>query len=243
VVLTLSLAVSVVFRNPGTTIVALLLIWGVLIVAVPALSTPLAYLIVDPPHTQQTLIDIRREWVTPERIQRLRAAEEQVREELFGDRPRNELTREEQWQLDGALSGVYHDNRADMVERVAGHVATLTRYERNVDRLMRWIARISPYGCLRNACVALAGTDTEHDLELRTSTVNFMTSMYRFWRECVDNGEYWRFPAQRGPRYRFVPRTFGASLLRALPDLAALLLMGGVALLIAFVAFLRSEVA
>jgi ABC-type transport system involved in multi-copper enzyme maturation permease subunit len=37
----------------------------------------------------------------------------------------------------------------------------------------RWLARLSPLGCLQNACLLLAGTGTENEIVLRTSLEGF----------------------------------------------------------------------
>ncbi|MBD3241996.1 MAG: ABC transporter permease subunit [Chitinivibrionales bacterium] len=241
VVLSISLAVSVLFRSSAAGILSLLLIWATVIVALPALSTPIAYLLVDPPSVQQLTEEIRREASQPELREWLRTGIDKTRQEMLDGRDEQELSDEERWAMYRAMQRVDHERIAKGADAVVSRVAMLTRYERNVDRLMRRIARLSPYGCMQNACVTLAGTDMEHELAMREANGRFMKSTISFWKTTLARRGPWNFPAARGPRYRVRREPVASAFGRAAPDIGVLLLTGCVFFLVAFAAFLRAD--
>jgi ABC-type transport system involved in multi-copper enzyme maturation permease subunit len=242
VMVTVSLAVSVLFRHSATAILALLFVWGVFVVALPSLSTPTAYLMVSPPSVQALTTAVRREPSQPERLRREHEAQEAQYRRLYGERDYEELTRQEQWECDNRRRSLHHEYVGYAVDGIVARVADMSGHDLTVDRLMRLIARLSPYGCLQNACAALARTDIHREIALREENGRFMQKTYQYFRTTMDRGDAWPFPAALGPRYRSREEPLGSAAMRALPDILVLVLMGAFCFLVAFAAFVRMDV-
>jgi len=118
----------------------------------------------------------------------------------------------------------------------------LTRQEQHANWLAQWLARLSPYGCLQNACLSFAGTGFAHEVALRTHLEEVsqgrMDRMIEYLRTGGDPNNITpeTFPQFHPPRQPLV-----AALSGGLLDTAILAATCVLFLLIGYTAFLRME--
>jgi hypothetical protein len=228
-------------RQSGAGILTLLLVWVILFVAVPALSTPLAHMIVDPPAVEvgQAAM-IGKDYEVADELQK-RIDEAFARR--FGDKKPKDLSREEQFEWYQETYAMRQDRTFAVVDRINGEGQKLTRTQASIDNLARTMSRASPFGCLQNICVALAGTDFQRVVDLRTSIEKYY---YGVCKNFVDftknNDDISLFPVASVPLFHLERTAVGGAVERCLFDWAVLALMGVVAALVAYTSFLRMEI-
>lgn len=238
VIFSISMAVSVVARNSGIAILALLFIWVVLIVALPALSTPAAYLALHPPAVEQTRLDIAMAGypMSNEIGQKMDA--------FLKGRSYDQLSDQEKQEFGKMFPPELNLSPLNIVDNINGIGKNLTRIELNVDRLSRAIGRFSPYGCFQNMCINFAGTGIDREIDLRTSLENFTHTgtdeYYKYQAQRTADSDFYR--GSMAPRFKPSMSPASAAVTHSLPDAAILLCMGIAAFMIAFLGFLRMEI-
>jgi ABC-type transport system involved in multi-copper enzyme maturation permease subunit len=240
-VLSLSMMVSALFLSSTTVMLGLLLVWVVGIIALPSLSTPLAYLAMSPPAVQRSELAANSigTGVTPPPANP--AVDSAVSRALAG-RNYDKLSHEEQHRIDsiGEATGNYRMKERLELIRLQGQ--TIVRSMQQVDGPARWIARLSPFGCYENACVTLAGTGMDHEAELRDAASRHAADAY--WYGQQNEGRSYPFrPTSTGPQFQVPGSKAAAAISKSLPDAGILGLMGILFFMIAFIRFVRMEVA
>jgi hypothetical protein len=139
-------------------------------------------------------------------------------------------------QLSGAYEKTYIKDKVDMVI-AAGRKAT--RDQTNIDDLARWIARISPYGCMANACVEIAGTGMQHERDLRASLEEFAKKAVVFGLD--SRGPDRNFDIIAAPRFYAQKSSTVSAVEHSLPDLIVLFAMGTLFFMVAYTRFMRLE--
>ncbi len=241
VVFSLSLMVSMFFRSSSSAVLALLLVWVVLIVALPAASTSLAYLAHRPEGVQKAAIDMREIGVLrwgP--FERENAAEFKER---FGGRDWPELSMSERndWQAWREQRSYAHvEGIVDSIIHVGQRSA---RNEGAVTGLSKWLSRFSPYGCYQNAAVELSGTGMQRRQSIRESLEKYSRKATAHALEFGRSGKpAHEFVAGMAPRPAIRAISLGTSFGAAMLDIGVLLCMGVLFFLGGYVAFMRMEV-
>lgn len=240
-VFSMSLMVSLYFRNPGSAILALLFVWVTLIVAVPTVSPSLSNLLTKPRSVQKPQTEMLRvgvlEWGDHN------AAMRETYIDWFGKRKDDELTEQERRRWRDYSSGMEIEHVKHIVDSIVliGHNAA--RHELAVTKLARWIARLSPYGCLQNAAVALAGTGMERHQALRASVEEYSRMSTKYAADYIRSGRpHEEFRADNAPRATIAPVSFGSAVQNAALDIGILVIMGLLFFMAGYLRFVNSEV-
>jgi hypothetical protein len=163
--------------------------------------------------------------------------------EWFGGRDFKELSERERrrWRTYSEKKEFKHiGGMADSIVMVGQATA---REETRTDRLARWIGRLSPYGCLQNAAVSLAGTGMQRRQALRESLEEYARKTVDFVQSFSGSGRrHEEFIADNAPRYSFAPFRVGEALEASMIDIGLLLLMGVLFMLIGYARFVRMEI-
>jgi ABC-type transport system involved in multi-copper enzyme maturation permease subunit len=233
-VFSLSMMVSTFCASSSTAILSLLLSWVVLIVAVPAISTPLAVVLMRPAGVEQTETAMQRYPIAGigQILDDAAAFIDSYKNKNTGPFPPgfDSMITVDQWQV--FSRGV--DSAIETGKKSFGTV-------RNVERAGTWIARVSPMGSLENALVSLAGTGINREADLRQSVETYA-------RACIAYGLPFLAPSKRGnfsadnvPAYRYPKNDFARDFSAAMPDCAILICMCGLFSFIALIRFVKSE--
>ncbi|MBD3240962.1 MAG: ABC transporter permease subunit [Chitinivibrionales bacterium] len=241
VVFSLSLMVSMFFRSSSSAVLALLLVWVVAIVALPAASTSIAYLLSRPDGVEKAAVDIRDigvlRWGPFER------ENAKVFKERFGGRDWPELSPSERndWQKwRGERTFQHIEGMVDSIIHVGQRSA---RNELAVAGLSRWIARFSPFGCFQNAAIELSGTGMQRRQTIRESLEEYSRKSTMHGLEYGRSGKPpHEFVAETAPRPSIRTIPLSSSLGAAMVDIGVLLCMGVLFFLGGYVAFMRMEV-
>ncbi|MBD3242733.1 MAG: ABC transporter permease subunit, partial [Chitinivibrionales bacterium] len=245
VVFSSSMALSIMSRGSSTAVLVLLLFWVLVIVTIPAMSTPIAHLAVHPSGPHKTEVHMGRVGVVNWNAWHRRSEKQWL--ELFGRVEYEELTEEQR----SKTIELFERNRVPQALFVEGMVDSMVFFGRQatrayaaVGRTARWIARLSPYGCLQNAATSLAGTGLKHELSLREAMEKYDRAAARcvtgFQRTGAGMGQFdpYTTPSFQSPR-----TTLQSGLAEAGLDMFLLVLMGLVFSMLAYLAFLRSDIA
>jgi hypothetical protein len=117
----------------------------------------------------------------------------------------------------------------------------VTRDETRIDNIARWIARCSPYGCLQNACVAIAGTGMQAEQALRASIEEYALKAITFARETsIRDGR--RIDPTRGPVFQYQAPRIAEVIAGCIYDIGILALGAVAFFLIGFYVFLRMDI-
>lgn len=239
VVFSLSLMVSAMVKRSATAILTLLFVWVVFIVMVPSLSTPAAYLMVDPPGVQDFQVKALRtgvvNWIHEDE------ARTAYLKDKFGVENKKELgdsDRKEWERLSREFGRIFIQFKIDTITAEGRNV---TRYENRIAAVSRWIARMSPYGCLQNACVVLANTGIERDNALKDGLEEFMDKSYKYGLAALEDGKEHLDPSN-GPQFAEHRPALTGSLARSMVDIGILAGMGVLFFMAAYLGFLRSEI-
>jgi ABC-type transport system involved in multi-copper enzyme maturation permease subunit len=249
VVFSLSLMVSILARQSATIMLALLVLWATLIVAVPALSTPVAHLVVGPPSVEQAETACR---YLPDTVYwgSNRIVEECVKQTCAakGLKPGPNLSEPQREQIDRIGFLCHQKTRPVLtVDTIAAVENARARSVDRVERLAGWITRISPYGCLQQACISLAGTGGQYENRLLAALQTYNRAQIEFtWKQIeVDRPDmrWWQFSGDGAPRFQVPRPDLLRDLTGLLVDAGLLILMGVLFFLAGFGSFVRSEVA
>lgn len=240
VVFSMALFVSVLFRQPSTGIMALLGVWIALMVALPAVATPLAYRVLNPPGTYQYEEAVARigiiEWI--ENTRRLEAKVISI----MGNNNWWEFGMDKWAELRPHTMPINLRHIGHIADSISTEGERCLRQEQSVDRLAATIARLSPYGCLQNACVALAGTGLDRELQLQHALTDYNRRagvfMYDHYERGGDLGTY---EAGIVPQFVYPRTSMGSEIARSLPDIAVLCFMCVFFFMAAYLAFLRMD--
>lgn len=234
-IFSLSVMVSVLCARSGASAITLLAVWVVVVIAVPSLATPAAWLTRRPPSTQLTQVAMQRETTVKRAI--IWDDIDRPHVQFLAGRDPDQLRRNDRQTFEKLRRTFQAREFTRTLDGVAGHGRDLTAREAGVDRLARWIMRLSPAGCLHNAFTAIAGTGFEHEQRLRAALEDFAPRAFK----AAQNVEY----EGRLPKVRLQvhPPSPLQALEQGLFDIGVIALMGLLCFLIAFAVFVRSEVA
>lgn len=239
VVFSLSMMVSSVSKSSNTAILLLLLVWVVGILVIPAVATPVAYLIVRPPGVQETDVAMKRigivEWQYEDERQK------QYLKTHFGVEDEGELSPSQRTQWEKVRREWMWYELDHKIDTMTFEGRKLSRYEQRVDALARTIARFSPFGCMQNVCVSLAGTGIQRELELREAVEEYAAATLKFAREGTDHRTNRIDPAQ-GPTFRVAGSGVAAALGNAFLDIGVLILMGVLFAFAGYLGFVRMDI-
>ncbi|MBD3243607.1 MAG: ABC transporter permease subunit, partial [Chitinivibrionales bacterium] len=242
VVFSLAMMVSVIARGPGTAMLALLALWAVFVVAVPALSTPLSWLLVDPvsPEQAETLSN-RDLWDLFRSPLQEQCVKDELRNRNVEALPHGQ-ERSHQESVAWTVCAGRH-NWPVYADTLKGADDVRARGTQRVEGLSRWLSRLSPYGCLQNVCVTLARTGPEREESIRLALHAYHKAQREYYIEQLDRSPDGAVSGAASPVFR-VPRSgLGTDLSVVGIDIGILLLSGILFLMIGYAVFLRSEIA
>jgi hypothetical protein len=223
-VFSLSLFVSALVRQSAVSALVLAAFWVVAVIGIPGVSTPLAYAMSTPFNVHMAELKayrlatigwgMRGPWV---------------------DETARRMGRETRRNYGDFLTPLMHQARLNIVDSTGIIEREVARREQLVDDLAVAIRRVSPYGALQNATVALAGTGLQHELALRKAATEYADEFIM-----ASSGGGFMLSATIAPP--IVRGNLGDDLARALPDIAVLLLVTVLCFLGAYSTFIRREV-
>jgi ABC-type transport system involved in multi-copper enzyme maturation permease subunit len=233
VVYALSVAVSVWANSSSTSILLLLVVWAVQVLALPSLAGPVARMAVQSPSwpDRQNAAAERTFVSLSNRISAM------WREMGFGYRFFDQ-SQEKRDRFDRAQWDMFCEESNVVLRQIDRY----TRDDRQRDLTALWINRLSFYGCLQNAGLALANTGADHEYDLAQYNREYYREMLQFVRNVTDT-TFGAVNAGEMARYRFTPRSVGQSIGGALLDVTLLCVMGVLFFLLAYARFLRMSVA
>ncbi len=238
-VFSMSMMVSAFAKNSTTAVLTLLLIWVVAIVLIPSASAPLAYLTVNPAGVQQYQTESRRigvvEYINFEQNK------DAYLKKRFGGRKVEDLTAQERKEWDDIQRRWWWIDLESKVEGIIGQGQARLREEKQVELLARWFGRLSPFGCLRNASVALAGTGVNRRAALDESVEQYSRETFYFVQRVHEQGKK-EIDHDAAPNYRLQMSDVSAAYQRSLMDMALLAVMTVLFFLIGYIGFIRMEI-
>lgn len=236
-----SMAVSLVFRSSGAAILALLLVWVVLIVALPALGPSVGYLIVKPRSVQSVDIAAKRVGVLEWGAMNTKAAGEFKKR--FGGRDFGQLSPEEQtlwneWDRNNDFNHIEH-----ITDSIVSILQRQHRQDERVESISRWVSRLSPFGCYQNAAVALSGTGMHRRAELQHALEAYAVSATEYAVDQVRNkkSRHEQF-SEQGPQLRLPPVSLAASVQESMVDFGVLMTMAVLFFMGGYLVFARTEI-
>jgi ABC-type transport system involved in multi-copper enzyme maturation permease subunit len=245
VVFSLSMMVSVLARSSATIVLALLVLWAVFIVAIPAMSAPLSHLLINPPSVEKTETFNHRDY--GQRIKMPRTFDDCVAQQYAarGIKPNQPLTGQQQDLRDWI--GFLCSGKTMwplLADTIIAAERVRDRSVNAVDHLASWLSRVSPYGCLQHACVTLAGTGAEYEDALtRALYANGRDHIAFFLKQLEQNEGAWRVSSTGSPRFPVPQLVLSQDIARVVIDAGILALMGVLFFLAGFGVFVRREVA
>jgi ABC-type multidrug transport system permease subunit len=245
VIFSLSLFCSVLFKRSATVALALLLVWVTMALLIPGLSVPIARAMHNPKGVRTREVAMLRSAFIEECTARERESEQRraLFDERYGGRGWRQLSKAEQqeWWSERTIYVLNGEERC--FEQVLEESHAISNDELVSAHTARWLARLSPFGCLQNACLRLAGTGVEHEAALRTSLEGFGRETWRFYRDWTETAPSERPPIGRDmPRYKPPHDRLGPSSADILVDLGLLALMGILSFIGAYALFVRMDV-
>jgi len=247
-VFSVALMVSAVMRESATAMLALVALWGLLVILVPAISTPTAWLIVRPStiETVETSLRVVPDpgMETPERTARWKTCYDKIAGELGAspDELRNPSTPALERIAEQAYQVCHREAMMHYLDTFETALRAVDRQEQRVHRLSRWLNRLSPYGCLRNAAVTVAGTGHERDVAIRDWVHALSKATLTFICEFSRNpSEDWRFAGSSLPRFGPSFHSTARRIESAVLDIGLMALMCVLAFMAGHAAFVRRE--
>jgi ABC-type transport system involved in multi-copper enzyme maturation permease subunit len=238
-VFSLSMMVSAFSKSSTTSILTLLLVWVVGVVLVPSAAAPAAYLIVSPDGVQKAQNRIRRigvvEWIDIDK------KKDEYLEKKFGGKKREELTARERKEWDRISRHWWWIDLEKRIERIIEQGQGQLREDARVEALARWIGRLSPFGCLRNASVSLAGTGMSRREALNESVETYARETFRFVRQLQEQNIK-TVDHSAAPAYRLERTGVDTAFQRSFIDLGVLAIMAVLFFLIGYIGFIRMEI-
>ncbi len=240
VIFSLSMMISSIVKHSTTGILSLLLLWVVGIVLIPSLSTPAAYLIVNPKGVNLRHIAMRHWGVVD--WNNFDENRDTYLKTKFGDREPDQLSTEERREYEDIRRKWFWYDVEYKMNGILKEGRRMTREEEQIDRISRRLARISPYGCFQNACVNIAGTGFQREKALRKSVEDYGMNAFNFVREHENSDTRKEFRGEDGPQYSWGAPSFSAGLAASLFDIGILGLMGVTFFLLGYIGFVRMEI-
>jgi len=233
-VFSLAMLVSVVVKRPEVSALVLILVWILLLVALPSFSVPISWLRLPGPGVQQVQLAMQSA-ITRGRGDFYLSRQPDEIAQRFGGRNPDEMTREEAgefYRLRAKLRALsYGFGRDRSFESMREDFA---RYAQ-IDNAAAWLMRLSPAGCFQRAFIAAAGTGLDRERELTRAMEQFSPAAYLASEEKSETGKTHIVPF-------LVPRTpVIKALSAALLDTGLMGLMCLLFFLAAFAAFVRSD--
>jgi len=232
----LSLMVSVLAKKSSTSILVLLLLWSVGILVVPSVAAPIGYLLAKA--RTSSLVEASAVQAVYPRV-KAQAGEMGDSASAYWQRISQSGGSFDQGEFDKVIGPAQRRFERMVTDEFIAVSKTKTRDDERADKLGRWISRVSPYGCLQNAAVALAGTGMRNEVDLRLSIEDFSRKTVAFTHQVQQEGS--PFDIAQAPRFRYIRADLSMALSDCMIDIAALLLMGAVFFLAGYLRFLRME--
>jgi ABC-type transport system involved in multi-copper enzyme maturation permease subunit len=240
VVFSLSIMVSVFFTTSSTSILTLLLTWVIVIVALPALSTPVVTLIMAPEGVHGSEIRMQRKGVLG--LEQVKVDFRNAVNSRFGGRKPHEMRPDEFQILDSIIMTGQVRVLSNGFDSIIDEGRRAFRQWEQVETAAQWIRRLSPFGCLQNASIGIAGTGLQREKDLRKSVEDYGRACMAYVQDYVPRFRKETFSAANAPKYTLTQTSSGHALASVFPDILALLLMGVLFVMIAFVRFLKTEI-
>jgi ABC-type transport system involved in multi-copper enzyme maturation permease subunit len=238
-IFSLSMMVSAFSKSSTTSILTLLLVWVLGVVLLQSASAPVAYLMVSPDGVQRVQNRIRRigvvEWIDMDE------KKDKYLEEKFGGKKREDLSARERKVWDEINRHWWWIDLETRIERIIEQGRSQLRDEERVERIARWLGRLSPFGCLRNACVSLAGTGMGRRAALNESVETYARETFRFVGQLQERNIN-TVDHNAAPAYRLERRGVDTAFQRSFIDLGILAIMAVLFFLVGYIGFIRMEV-
>jgi ABC-type transport system involved in multi-copper enzyme maturation permease subunit len=230
VVFSLAMAVTVTTRSSAVAALVLLLVWVGWFVSLPLLSTPVAQLLVRPASVYGAELTMWRMGTLAWRERGQHSAEQTLAS--MGARSREDLSESARERFDQQVQENWHRFLQQEADSILIVRRTQLMDQMAVERISRWISRLSPYGSLQNACLALAGTGLQREIDLQNA-------MDEYYRRAIAAGP----PARGGrtPAFSVRPARPSAAIRDSLTDVGVLSVMGLLLFMLAYAAFLRQD--
>jgi hypothetical protein len=138
----------------------------------------------------------------------------------------------------------------ELVERTLETGRVQMVQDARVGRFATWLNRLSPYGCLQNACLAIAGQGPEFEHRVTQANLTFVREMLEYCMDAVRtrvrdmSADYKGILIDAGarPAYTVQPIGLAESIGQAIVDLGILAAMGVLFFVVAYGAFVRMRV-
>lgn len=236
-----ALMVSVWVRQSSTSILVLLLAWAVGIFIIPSLSSAVVYLTISPPGVEEYAASMRRIGIVNYNDH------DKKREEFiagrfprFKGKKRDELSPADRLLHEQAGDEYWRFEIRSMVQGIIDEGRRLTRNDEKVEHFSRWIARLSPYGCLQHIATSLAATGWGREKRMRASLEEYALKTVEFSLE-VHSQKKQTIRIENAPAYVSGLPSLAESVGDCLPDIFILILMGLGFFMTAYFGFLRME--
>lgn len=233
VVFSLAVLASTVNATSARAILVLLVCWVVLMIAVPSASPFLAHAMAEPPLNNETemamFARLSGRWHVRDHNVFVATCKQ------FGLNPDEQDHRRMPHGFWDAAFVKYRAIWREMADSTEREAEAIMRDEMQVAGLSRWLARVSPFGCLQNAMVALAQTDLESEHAVRRQALEFG---WRVLKARGGKGQEDFLPIEMPPprRVRLID-----SLTRCGMDVAVLVVMGVLLVMASYLGFVRRE--
>lgn len=157
----------------------------------------------------------------------------------FGEqRGYGDLSELERTELETRQWRIFEDEARNILALARKHRRMLDK----VNRAGTWLNRLSPFGCLQNACLAIADTGPDHETDLFRRNYHYQASLLEYMMREAGRKALRGFNATAIPEYKPRPRGLKHCLAASLPDITLLCLMGIVLFLLSYRVFVRMDV-
>lgn len=184
-VFSLSMLVSCLHKRSGTVALSLLVVWVLMAIVLPGLGVQAAHAWYAPEGVRvREVAAIGKQPTRACTGMAERNAESRARfQRLHGDTPWHELTQEQRvswlrWSY--AQSRGSEGRSLDSILEISNSIVA---DDVAVAERARWLTRLSPFSCMQNICITLAGTGIEHEHELYTSLSDHCRTNYNYYRD------------------------------------------------------------
>lgn len=229
-VYTVSIFVSIRAPSSGLSLLILLLWWVLTVVAIPAVSAPLGYVL------------------TKGLSQG--AAESQVVQHAYADYSKqidsllatlgvvkyDQLSSEAKVLYDAAQCRLIGQRQQDV--RETGRQCL--QREEKVNVIAGWINRISPFGCFENCALAIARCGPDHDARLNRYNLDYTGRWVDYYGESIKT-DVKGIDISNGPKYRWVREGLPQGLRDGLLDVALLMAELALFLLLSYRSFVKLQ--
>ena len=238
VVFSLSLMVSVLFEHSQSAILALLAVWVLGIVTIPAISTPLAYLGTKSVSARENQLAMLQTKLAE--IKTTNTELGKIWMSRLNPDGSPQMQTESDWnEFNRTMTQAAGHIRQQYNDSIIASGQNFARHEAAVDNTARFIARLSPYGCFTNICVAVAATGIGRDHELRAALEEYSRKVIAL--ESGQNRRRRSGPPAIAPQFVLPVSSFAKNIEACVLDAALLLLCGILFFMVAYLKFMKME--